>query len=892
MLDDLLFRIRMLLRRSRAETDLDDELQFHVEKEAEKHMAAGMAREAAIRRARVALGGLDQTKEMCRDARGVAWIDIAVRDVRHAFRMLLAKPLFSATIIASLSLGIGANVAIFSLMRVALWKPLAVAHPERIVHLERVSPADPDGGSGYSYVLFRQLREAGKPDGDVIAESGIGFDWYGVTRDARERAAATSVSGNFFSALGVRPFAGRLIQPQDDNAQGGQRIAVLSYGLWSTRFQSDRSIIGRTLYYKEIPYVVVGIAEPEFTGIDAGSPIDIWVPISADVPTNGPVNWLTDPNVFWLRLLARIEPGGNPQRLAARLDKQFRSHLVQAILPGAPSHFKSVIEPQHIYMRPAKAGLSTVGRSYEQPLLILLASVTLVLLICCANVANLILARNQARQSEIAVRRALGASRGRIAFQLFVESLLPAMAGAAIGTVLAVVATRNLIRFLPPSEPPLSFDLAPDSVVLAFAAGLGVATALLFGLLPGFQASRAEEVSALRSGARVSGRSAAGKALVAGQFALSLLLLIGAGLFLNTVRNLRSIDLGFRPENVTEFSLYLSKDMPAARKLRVFDDLRERLNRAPGTVASTWAWPTVYSSAGGWAGAVEVEGRPAVPGEDNVTDMIAAGPDFAAVIGMTLVAGRSMTAREAASNAPVAMINETLARHYFGNMPAIGHRLIMPGGSPAEREIIGVVRDARHHGPRNAPSGTLYVPVFQEEGTFLVRTTAPSASLASFIRNAVSAVDKSAQVDEIRPFDSVVDDEASRERMIAAISTLFGALALLLSAVGLFGVMAYNVARRIPELGIRLALGAQRANVQWLILRETLILIVAGTAVGTGAAFAFTRFAAKMLYGVKPVDVSIFTGAAVILAVVGTVAGFLPAWRASRIDPVTSLRYE
>lgn len=894
MLDDLIFRIRALFRRARAESDLDDELRFHLERETEKYQAAGMSREEATRRARLALGGLDQTKEICRDARGVNWIETIARDIRRAARVLLARPLFTATVIISLSLGIGANVAIFSLLRVALWKPLPVEHPEQIVHLQRPLPEVPGEEYSDSYMLFRELRDAARPDAEVFAKAETALVKFGLDAESRERATGEAATANYFAVLGVRPFLGRLFQPDDDSINGGRRVAVLSYRFWAERFQSDPSALGKTVFYKETPYTIVGVAEPGFNGVDAQAATDIWVPVTADVPKN----WLPDVHTNWLRLLARVPPGVNRRQLASKLDDRFRAHVRQQMLPGLNAHYKRILESQRLILLPASSGFSTLGRRYEEPLLILMGVVALVLLICCANVANLVMSRNRARQTEIAVRRALGASRSRIASQLFVESLMLSLAGTVSGLLLAIVATRLLISLLPPSQPPLAFDETPDLSVFAFAAALGLATALLFGLLPALRASDAHganEIVALRSGARVSGRSFAGKLLVVGQLALSLLLVIGAGLFLNTIRNLKAIDLGFQPANVTTFSLVFPKSTPSAHIKQTFDGVRQKLAHLPGILDATWVWPGIYGY-GGLDNSISIEGLPTSASEDNEAAILFPGPDFFQVMRMTFVRGRPLDATDMDANPPVAVVNESLARHYFGDASPLGRVIRLSDPAAPPYRIVGLVHDAKHWGARAAPWRTIYLPSFRQ-GSFLVRTslaptTANPASLAFMIRGVVSSVDTSAQVEQIRSVEGIVDDMASRERMTAALSAFFGVVALLLSAIGLFGVMAYNVARRTSELGIRLALGAQRSDVQWMILRETMILVLAGTGIGAAAASVFTRFVSGMLYGVKPADPHIFAGAIFVLALTGAVAGFLPAWRASRIDPVVSLRYE
>ena len=526
---------------------------------------------------------------------------------------------------------------------------------------------------------------------------------------SNERIAGEAVSANFFSALGVKPLLGRVFQPRDDSVLGGNHVAVLSRGFWVRRFQSNPSILDKTILYNETPYTVVGVAQAGFTGVEAEASIDVWVPVTSSVDKG----WLTEPNVNWLRLLVRFRPGVVPAQAQAMFEGVFRVHLADKLLPDASPHWKRLLESQHIALRAAYSGLATTGHKYEKPLL-LLGLVALVLLIACGNVADLILERNAARQREIRLRLALGASRGRIVSQLFTESLLLALAGAACGVFLAAWGTRLLISFLPQESLPLAFDLQPGLVVLGLTACTAVATAMLFGLRPALRACVANADLSLRSGQRITGTSLGGRLLVSGQLALSLLLLIGAGLFLSTLRNLKTTDLGFRPENVVTFSLSFPNATPEDRVRQIYAQIKERLESHAGVVVASYASPSVYGY-GGWSGGINVEGHTAGQGEDNDVGLIAAGPGFFESIGLGLLQGRYLNAQDQTGKPPVVMVNESFARYYFGSKPAVGRRINMRWEAGIQREIVGVVRDARHYGVREKVWRMVYVPTWKSK---------------------------------------------------------------------------------------------------------------------------------------------------------------------------------
>jgi len=701
--------------------------------------------------------------------------------------------------------------------------------------------------------------------------------------------AGEAVSDNFFSVLNVGPILGRVLEPQDDNVLGGNHVAVLSYAFWRRRFQADTSILGKTILYDETPYTVVGVARPGFFGIEPGESVEVWVPTTAAAADRG---WHPDPNLNWLRLLVRLHRGVDPAQAQAIFKAAFGAHVADVLLPSASPRFKQMLIAQHITVRPAASGLATTGREYEKPLLVLLAVVAVVLLISCANIANLMLARNTARHHEIMVRLALGASRARVAWQLFTETLTLSLFGAFVGLLFSVWGTRVLVSLLPPSPVPMAFNLRPDFVVFSFTAAVAVATAILFGLGPAIRASREQLEISLQGGRRVIASAWSGRLLLAGQLALSLPLLVGAGLFVETLHNLKSSDLGFDPENVVTFDLSYPKGTSQDRLHQACAEIKQRLETHPGVVVASYG-SGVYGD-GGWDGSVDVIGNPS-PGKDNDVGLISAGPGFFEAIGLGLLQGRYLDSQDQAEKPPVAQVNESFARHYFGSNSAIGQRIKLGFERQITREIVGVVRDAKHYGVRARVWRMVYLPT-RKDDTFYVRSTLNPQLLGGAIRADVAASDKVLQVQEIRPLETDVNNMISQERLTALLSSIFGALACLIAAIGLYGVVAYGVSRRTNEFGIRMALGAQRGDIRRLVLRQTLAVVLCGVAIGIGSALVLVRLLSStingMLYGIKPTDIALFMGATISLVAIALLAAFLPARRASRVDPMVALRYE
>ena len=571
----------------------------------------------------------------------------------------------------------------------------------------------------------------------------------------------------------------------------------------------------------------------------------------------------------------------------------FRAHVADALLPTASPRFKQMLAAQHITVRPAASGLATTGRKYEKPLLVLFGVAAVVLLISCANIANLILARNAARHREIVVRLALGASRTRIAWQLFTENLTLALSGCLVAVLLSAWGTRLLVSLLPPSSLPVAFNLRPDFAVFGFTGGVAVATAILFGLGPALRASREKLEMSLHGGQRVIGSGWRGRLLVAGQLALSLPLLVGAGLFVKTLHNLKSSDLGFHAENVVTFDLSHPKGTSQDRLRQACAEIKQRLESHPGVIVVSYSSGSMYGD-GGWSGSVDVIGNPS-PGKDNDVGLISAGPGFFEAIGLGLLQGRYLNFQDQAEKPPVAVVNESFARHYFGSESAIGQRIKLDFEPEIVREIVGLVRDAKHYGVRERVWPMVYLPA-REGDSFLVRANLNTQLLAGIVRTEVRASDKILQIQEMQPFDTVINGMISQERLTALLSSVFGVLACLIAAIGLYGVVAYGVSRRTNEFGIRMAMGAQRRDVRILVLRQTLVVILCGVAIGVGGALVAARLLSSeiygMLYGIKPTDISLLMGATISLVAIALLAAFLPARRASRVDPMVALRYE
>ena len=864
------------------EREIDQELRFHIETQVEENLRAGMAPDEARRQAILVFGGPAQVREECRELRTLHWLETLWTDLRYAVRTLRASPVFTVAAVISIALGIGANAAIFTLLHAALWKPLPVAKPDQIYHLVR-SDSEAQVWS-YSWPLYQELHDAVAPYGSLFARGSAGPRRFSAGAGLEERVIGETVSGDYFSVLSVKSAAGRLLDVADDASP--EAVMVLSHAFWVRRFHADPSVIGRIVQYDEMPFRVLGIAQAGFHGVEAGVPTDVWVPVRVVdkqfVSDGLSSNWL----------VAMVRTKDAPAAQAA-VEARFRRHISEQELPRATApRYRQSLKSQHIRLRPAASGLASQGREYERALLVLMWIVGVVLLISCANVANLLLARNVSRAQEIAVRLALGAGRARLASQLLSESLTLAVAGTALGLAMGLGGCRLLLNLLPPSRVPVDFDLRPDGTVLRFAAVLAFATALLCGAGPVWRAWRSGVGGLRHHGIRVTGRGFGRKLLVAGQLALSLVLVAGAGLFLKTLHGLATTDLGFRPERVMAFEISFPRAVSKEHRTQVAREVFERMAARPG-MSATFTAPGVYEH-GAWSRTLSVvDGKKLPAGTDAETQFLGVGPEFFETLGIQLLSGRTFDVHDDKTRTPVMIVNETFARKYFPGQSALGHFVWSGARKPVPMEIVGVVRDVKHMGVKQRVWPVSYLPALQLdglEGTLLVRAGLTPAQVTDIVRAELKQADPVAQIDYFSTLETAVNSMISRERLIAWLSAAFGALAALLAAVGLYGVMAYSMSRRTSEIGIRLALGARPGDIRRLALGESLRLTGIGVVVGVPAALAAGRMVHSLLYGISATDPWVLGTAAGVMVTVALIAGWLPAARAARIDPNAALR--
>jgi predicted permease len=831
----------------------------------------------------------------------------SVSDLRLAVRGLRRNPLFASVAIVSLALGIGANTAIFTLIDQILLRTLPVNAPEELVMLyQQGSNMGSNMGSRmHSYPLYQDLQRKAEPLAEVLCRrlvaASIGID------NVTERVTSELVSGNYFTMLGVKPAAGRVFNSQeDDQIYRGHPVVVISHGYWVSRFGRDPSVVGRKILVNDHPMTIVGVSAEGFVGLDPAQSPQIRVPVLM-LPVMMPdvMTWLRmdDRRARWVQVFGRLKPGYTAESAAAPIQGLFTQiRAYEMTLPAAKDwsqYSRAEFMKGRLLVTDAALGYSSLRNDFSTPLLVLMCMVGLVLLIACANVANLLIARAFMRQKEIAVRLSLGSSRARLVRQMLVESLALSFLGGVVGVGLAVVLTRALLALAPSQGQPLLISATPDPRILAFALLLTFATGIVFGLLPALRASRPDPWSTLKdtmgSIAGAGGSLFLRKGLVTAQVALSFLLLFGAGLFVRSLQNLKTTDTGVALDNLVTFRL-----SPA---LSGYDDdratllqraLLERLRASPGVKSAGLAAMPILAG-DEWDSSMAVEGHTAKDGEDMQAFMNALSPGYFATMNIPILEGRDFRESDAARDPTVAIVNRRFAEHFFKGRSAVGRRLGWGGGpnSKLTIEIIGVVADSLYEGPREGVRRQAFVPHWGKGGqVYYVRTAAASAAAFNSIRSEVKQIAPSMPVYAMKTVESQLDETLMTDRLIATLSAGFGLLATLLASVGLYGVMAFVVARRRKELGIRLALGAQSRSVIWLVMREVLLLLAIGLAIGIPAALSLGRYVASQLYGIQANDPSLAVSTVVVLAMVSSAAGLIPAHRASRIDPILALRYE
>jgi predicted permease len=826
------------------------------------------------------------------------------QDVSYALRTFRKAPLLTAVAIISLAFGIGANTAIFTLVDQVLLRMLPVKQPEQMVLLSAVGRhyGNNQGWNRLSYPMYTDFRDhAGVFSGMFcFREVDMSVSYAGHT----ERISGELVSGNYFPVLGVTAVIGRLFSASDDQFQGGHPVAVLSYGYWQSRFGRNPGVIGQKLTINGHQYTVIGVSQAGFAGTDPGYAPEIRVPVmmAAQVQTYLDLN---NRRSRWVTVFGRLKPGVSVKQARASIQPFFHQILGMEVkekeFAKASSYMKEQFLKMWIDVIPAATGRSNLRRQFSKPLLVLMAIVALVLLIACANVANLLLARAAARQKEMAVRLALGSGRRRIIRQLLVESVLLAMAGGVAGLVLAVATDKALINFLPPGETPLAISANPDWRILGFALGVSLLTGVAFGLVPALQATRPDVADTLKdqAGAVVGGGSnGIRKLLVAAQITLSLLLLIGAGLFIRSLQNLRDMDPGFRTSNLLAFKVDPIMSGYTKERARLFyQHLKEDLESLPGEENVALAVVPVMEN-DEWDQWVTIDSYTPKTGELPDPHMNFVSPGYFKTMEITMLAGRDFRPADAVGTPLVCIVNEAFAKKYFGTTNAVGHRIGMGNdpGTKTDITIIGVSRNTKYESMRDEIPTEVFRPYRQMEFvtgmTAYVRTAQNPDQVFLSIRKRVHDLDPNLPVFEMITLERQVENSLVTERLVATLSSGFGFLATLLAAIGLYGVMAYTVARRTREIGIRMAIGAAQADVLWLVMREVLFLLAIGIAIALPASWILTQSVRSQLYGIQPADPLSIATATLVIAAVALAAGYMPARRATRVDPVNALRYE
>ena len=902
-------RFRLNLGPRRVERDVDAELAFHVDMRVQRLVSRGMepaaARAEALRQfgdwdgVRAELVALDtRTEKTVRRANFFAelWQDTlyGVRTLRHNLG-------FALVVVLSLAVGIGANTAVFTLIDALLLRPLPVpAAHELVVIGDAGRPSSVSEGSLradlFSYPIYADLSRRPPMLSGLAATGRAGrldlTDGAGSEAGEGEHPRGRLVSGNYFAVLGVPALIGRPLTVDDDRTGGGSPVTVISYLYWQRRFAGDPGVLGRTVTINRVPFTIVGVTPPGFTGEVVGRMTDLWLPLTT-APALMKRDWLTRPEVAWLLFIGRRAPGATLAQVQAAYPTLLRRAMVASYPTDASAAER--LKTEEIPVATGTHGVSSLRAVYAEPLATLMIAVGMVLLVVCANVANLLLARGAARAREVGVRMALGAGRIRLVRQLLTESLMLGALGGAAGLLLALWGSRALLTLAGGDGGAIPLDARLDWRVLGFTVAVTGVTAALFGLLPAIRTTRVDPGTSLRAGGRgTTARHGLGKLLVVVQVALSLTLLVGTGMLVRSTRALVNVDPGLARDRLLIVTVDAAPTgFEGERLAQLARTQLERLRALPGVAAASFSENGIFSGTESATG-VEVEGFTARSSDDSTVNYDRVGPGYVEAIGARLVAGRDITDRDDERAPRVALVNTSMAYHYFPRGDAVGHRLT---ADSATYEIVGVVADTRDHELREAPGRRMYLPAFQSgpmpvQFTYELRAAGDPVELVAAARRELAAANGSMVVLNNDPLATLMRQSISQDLLVARVASVFGLLALGLAALGLYGVMTYTTLRRTGEFGVRMALGAEGARVRRMVLREAMTLVAGGTLVGVPLALAATRLLRSQLYGVETVDLPSIASALLVLALSAAIAGYLPAARAARVGPIEALRAE
>ena len=895
------------LQRSRMESEMDAEMRFHVETYADDLVRQGMARTEALRQARVEFGGVEQKKEECRDARGVTLVENFVQDLKFGARMLRKNPGFTAIAVLTLALGIGANAAIFTVISAVMLRPLAVQHAERLVavgdpaRVHSWSTGTPQTDS-FSYPLYREVRDRNEVFSSLLASSRLDNARV-MTNKGPEDVRGRMVTENYFETLGVEALMGRTFTSADGRVPGDDPLVVISYGCWQRRFGGSQDVLGQMVRLNGAPLTIIGVMSPKFQGEVVEDQTDFWAPMMMEPQLMPQKAYLEDAGASSLLLLGRLKPGITLRQAKANIDALVKQALTGALDGKLSSDDREAVRKMKVDVPVSEGGrgLSRVRVEYGGALWLLMGMVALVLVVACINVANLMLARSAARQKEMGVRFAVGAGAGRVIRQLLTESLLLAALGGALGLLLAQWGAALLVKMAGAGSG-VRERISLDWRVVGFTAAVCVASAILFGLGPAVRFVRVRLGTALGEGGRDSGsrmKMGTARLLLGAQIAMGVFVLMGAGLLMRSLRKLETADLGYSRDNLLLVRVDLGASGYKGDALHAAtQELLDRFAALPGVKGASASTNGLYSGSES-SDVILLDGlRPADDQNESADDEI--GPDYFSTIGVPMVLGREISRGDFAKHARVMVVNQTFAKSYFGERNPLGHAVKIqdsdhPNALPYE--IIGVARDIRDHNVRKAAKRRMYAPLsaggFDETGAinFEIRAEHP-ARLVNEVRQTVLRLNPELSMDRPETANDLVGETLGSEALVAWLSALFGALVLLLVCIGLYGTMAYNVAIRTKEIGLRMALGVPRAAVIWMVAREAWLVLVIGVVIGVPAGIGGSRLLGALLFEVGGGDPVSISWAILALICVCLAAAVVPARRAVRVEPMVALRYE